>query len=59
MPRFELRYGMTWLMRVPQFASALRVPPQLVPARYCSNVQVCPMYSEASQSDLPSVVAAP
>lgn len=53
-------YGVTFEMRVPQFASAVRVLPHVRPvATYSWNVQVCPMYSEASQTEFPSAAAAP
>ena len=44
-----------------QLASDVRVPPHepIAPVRYCSRVQVCAIYSEAIQSELPSVTAAP
>jgi hypothetical protein len=48
-------------MRVSQFASEVRVPPQLnngaLSAR--ARVHVCPMYSEAIQMESPSGTAAP
>src|SRR5262249_39423676 len=54
-------YGVTLLMRVPQLARLLRVPPQLPNGAltYWAKVQVCPMYSEAIQIELPSITAAP
>ncbi len=53
--------GLFFITRVDQLASDVRVPPQLpiAPLRYSSSVQVCAMYSEASQIDCPSVTAAP
>lgn len=53
-------YGTILDTRVPQFPSAVRVPPQVNPeATYSSKVQVCPMYSEAIQTERPSTAAAP
>jgi hypothetical protein len=54
-------YGVTLLMRVPQLASAVRVPPQLPTgaANHCASVHVWPMYSAAIQMVLPSATVAP
>jgi hypothetical protein len=56
--------GLTWLKRVPQLASAVRVPPQLpscgpASANHSASVQVWLMYSFAIQIELPSATAAP
>ena len=51
---------MTSLIRVSQFASAVRVFPQRKAVfRYSLRVQVWPMYSEAIQTLLPTGTAAP
>jgi hypothetical protein len=49
------------LIRVPQFANAVRVPEQDPngAASYCASVQLCPMYSLAVQIDVPSTAVAP
>ena len=54
-------YGRSRLIRVPQFARAVRVAPQLPigGVTYWASVHVCPMYSEAIQMLLPSTTAAP
>ncbi len=50
----------TSLIRVPQFASAVRVLPQRkLERRYSLSVQLWPMYSEAIQTLLPTGTAAP
>ena len=60
-PGARAGYGRSWLMRVYQLASAVRVAPQLPngAAAYCVRVHVCPMYSEAIQTLAPSTTAAP
>jgi hypothetical protein len=60
-PRDVAGYGVSRLIRVYQLASAVRVLPQLPTggSRYCSSVQVCPMYSDAIQMLEPSGTAAP
>jgi len=50
------------VIRVPQLASAVRVPPQDPSGEllsHCASVQLCPMYSEAIHSFEPSTTAAP
>jgi hypothetical protein len=54
-------YGAIWLIRVDQFARAVRVFPH-VPngaASYWASVQLCAMYSAAAQMVLPSTAVAP
>lgn len=48
-------YGLTSLKRVPQ-ASAVPVPPQLPTgsAIHCASVHVCPMDSDAIQTESPA-----
>jgi hypothetical protein len=48
------------LIRAPQFARAVLVPPQLPMGgvTYCASVQVCPMYSVAIQMLEPSTAVA-
>ena len=64
-PGIRFSYGATRLMRVPQFASDVRVLPHVncgelgVSATYCWKVHVWPMYSEAIQIELPSTAVAP
>lgn len=53
--------GLIRLIRVSQFASDVRVPPQLPNgvASYSASVQLCPMYSLAIQMLRPSTAVAP
>jgi len=62
LPRSQfVGYGLTWLIRVPQLARVVRVPPQLPNGAvwYCASVHVCAMYSLAIQMVLPSTAVAP
>jgi len=56
-------YGVTFEIRVAQFPSGARVPPQVpneLPAvRYSASVHVWAMYSEEIQIEFPSGAAAP
>src|ERR1700741_1606004 len=57
----RLAYGLTFEIRVYQFPSVVRVPPQLPngAAMYCVMLPFCPMYSDAIPISAPSATAAP
>ena len=59
--RHSVVHGWIRLIRVAQLASAVRVPPQLPNgvASYSARVQVCAMYSAATQMFEPSTAVAP
>ena len=51
-------YGLMRLIRVAQLMRAPRSPPQVGSFSNSGSRQVCPMYSDAVQTEVPSVPAA-